>query len=188
MNSKIYTPLQIREIFHMEFLRWFSRKIKADCFCLKGGVNLRLFFKSIRYSEDIDIDLQKVGVEKAKDVVMEILSARGFLDSLKSFGIERIVPPEMTKAKQPETTQRFKVHLLTSSGEDLFTKIEYSRRGLKDTVVIESVSAQILRSYKMAPLIVPHYDGGSAVAQKIHALAHRSVLQARDIFDLFAVR
>ncbi len=171
----------------MEFLRWFSRKIKPDCFCLKGGVNLRLFFKSIRYSEDIDLDIQKVGVDKVKDVVMEILSARGFLDSLKSFGIERIVPPDIIKAKQTQTTQRFKVHLLTSSGEDLFTKIEYSRRGLKGTVVIEPVSAQILRSYKMAPLIVPHYDGGSAVVQKIQALAQRTVLQARDIFDLFVL-
>ena len=185
MNSKIYAPLQVIEIFHIEFLRWFSRKVKADFFCLKGGVNLRLFFKSARYSEDIDIDLQKVGVDKIKDVVMEILSARRFLDSLKSFGIERIVPPNIIKAKQTETTQRFKIHLLTSSGEDLFTKVECSRRGLKGIVVVEPVSAQILRSYKMAPLIVPHYDGGSAIAQKIHALAHRTVLQARDIFDLF---
>jgi hypothetical protein len=37
----------------------------------------------------------------------------------------------------------------------------------------------------MAPLLVPHYEIFSAIEQKIHALAHRSVLQARDIFDLF---
>jgi hypothetical protein len=39
----------------------------------------------------------------------------------------------------------------------------------------------------MAPLLVPHYDTASAIQQKIQALAHRSVLQARDIFDLFAL-
>lgn len=185
MNQPIYNPLQIRELFHLEFLRWFARKLEADRYALKGGVNLRLFFKSIRYSEDMDIDLIKVPVEKIKKTVMEILSTRGFTDSLKSFGIERIVSPDLTKAKQTETTQRFKIHLLTSGGVDLFTKVEFSRRGLKGSQVVEPVSNEILRAYKMGPLLVPHYDVPSAVAQKIQALAQRSVLQARDIFDLF---
>ena len=185
MNNTIYTPLQVREVFHLEFLRWFGRKLEGEHYCLKGGVNLRLFFKSIRYSEDMDIDIAGARVEKVKKTVMEILSLRGFSDSLKSFGIEKVVPPDIAKAKQTETTQRFKIHLLTLRGEDLFTKIEFSRRGLRGTAVVEPVSAQILRSYKMAPLLVPHYEAGSAVVQKIQALAQRSVLQARDIFDLF---
>ena len=52
---------------------------------------------------------------------------------------------------------------------------------------MEPVSSEILRAYKMAPLLVPHYDAASAVAQKIQALAQRTVLQARDIFDLFVL-
>ena len=187
MDNTIYTPLQTREVFHLEFLRWFSRKLNADTYVLKGGVNLRLFFQSIRYSEDLDMDIQGVRVERVKKTVMEILSIRGFSDSLKSFGIERIVPPDIRKAKQTETTQRFKIHLLTLRGEDLFTKIEFSRRGVKGTAAVEPVSAAILRPYKMAPLIVPHYDAPSAIRQKIQALAQRSVLQARDIFDLFVL-
>ncbi|MBI5149446.1 MAG: nucleotidyl transferase AbiEii/AbiGii toxin family protein [Candidatus Omnitrophica bacterium] len=185
MNNKISTPLQTREVFHLEFLRWFGRKLETECYCLKGGTNLRFFFQSIRYSEDMDIDIHGVRVERVKKTVMEILSARGLTDSLKSFGIERVVPPEITKAKQTQTTQRFKIHLLTTAGEDLFTKIEFSRRGMKGRVLVEPVSSSILRSYKMAPLLVPHYDAASAVAQKIQALAQRSVIQARDIFDLF---
>ena len=50
---------------------------------------------------------------------------------------------------------------------------------------MEPVASEILRAYKMAPLLVSHYDAASAVQQKIHALAQRTVLQARDIFDLF---
>ena len=187
MHTQFCAPLQMREVFHLEFLRWFSRKLEGDCYCLKGGVNLRFFFRSIRYSEDMDLDIRRVRIERIKRVVMEILSARGFSDSLNSFGIERVVPPDILKAKQTETTQRFKIHLLTSAGEDLFTKIEFSRRGLKESAVVEPVPALILRSYKMAPLLVPHYDATSAVSQKIHALAQRSVLQARDIFDLFVL-
>ncbi len=171
----------------MEFLRWFARKLETNQYCLKGGVNLRFFFKSIRYSEDMDIDITGARVEKVKKFVMEILSSKGFSEGLKSFGIEKIVPPDITKAKQTEITQRFKIHLLTSGGEDLFTKLDFSRRGLKGSVVVEPVAAQILRSYKMAPLLVPHYDSVSAIQQKIQALAQRSVLQARDIFDLFVL-
>jgi len=185
VNDKIYSLLQIREVFHLQFLRWFGRKLEGNHYALKGGVNLRFFFNSIRYSEDIDLDIQKVGVERLKKIVMDILLTPGFSDSLQSFGIEKVVAPDMTKAKQTETTQRFKIHLLTQSGEDLFTKIEFSRRGFKGSEVAESVSTEILRSYKMAPLLVSHYEVVSAVEQKIHALAQRSILQARDIFDLF---
>ena len=185
MVDTIYSSFQIREVFHLEFLRWLGRKLEAGRYALKGGVNLRLFFKSIRYSEDMDVDVMGVRVEKVKKTVMEILAAKGFSDSLKSFGIDRIVAPDLMKAKQTETTQRFKIHLLTQAGEDLFTKIEFSRRGVKGSVIVEPIAAGILRSYKMPPLLVPHYDAASAVVQKIQALAQRTVLQARDIFDLF---
>ena len=187
MNPAIYSPLQIREVFHLEFLRWFTRKLEAGRYVLKGGVNLRLFFKSIRYSEDMDIDLAGIRVEKIKKTVIEILAAPGFSDSLQSFGIDKIIVPNLAKAKQTETTQRFKIHLLTSGGEDLFTKIEFSRRGVKGIATVERISGEILRAYKMAPLLIPHYDAASAVAQKIQALAQRTVLQARDIFDLFVL-
>lgn len=187
MNDKFYTSLQLREAFHLEFLRWFNQKVAATRYCLKGGVNLRLFCRSIRYSEDMDIDVTTVKVHGLQKIVMGILSARAFTDSLKFLGIERVIPPDMLKAKQTETTQRFKIHLLTSAGEDLFTKIEFSRRGMKGNAIVEPVSALILRSYKMGPLLVSHYDAASAIVQKINALAQRTVLQARDIFDLFVL-
>lgn len=187
MMNPISNPLQIREIFHLEFLRWLGRKLEADRYVLKGGVNLRFFFKSIRYSEDIDMDLAAVGIEKIRKTVMEILAAPGFTAALRSFGIERVVLPDLTKAKQTETTQRFKIHLLTAAGEDLFTKVEFSRRGLKGSRVVEPVAGGILRAYKLAPLLVPHYDAAAAIRQKIQALAQRTALQARDIFDLFVL-
>jgi len=97
----------------------------------------------------------------------------------------RVVPPDIRKAKQTETTQRFKIHLITSAGEDLFTKIEFFRRGFKGNTDVQTVSANILRFYKLPPLVVPHYNATSAIAQKIEALATRTIIQARDIFDLY---
>jgi len=55
MNKEIYNDLQIREIFHLEFLRRFARKIKAGLYAVKGGANLRFFFKSVRYSDTLGV-------------------------------------------------------------------------------------------------------------------------------------
>jgi len=107
---------------------------------------------------------------------------------LKPFGIGRLVNPDMAKAKQTETTQRFKVHLITAAGEDLFTKVEFSRRHRNEgKVIVRPVSDTILRLYKLPPLLIPHYDTESAIIQKIRALSDRAVLQARDIFDLYVL-
>ncbi|HCJ67676.1 MAG TPA: hypothetical protein DHV62_10290 [Elusimicrobia bacterium] len=185
METGLYTDLQLREIFHLEFLRWLARKIKTEDYALKGGANLRFFFKSFRYSEDLDLDVRKIKVEILKDTVMKILQATSFRENLLPFGIRELIPPDIKTAKQTETTQRFKVHLIMQSGEDLFTKIEFSRRVFRGTVIVQSVPSDILRLYKLAPLLIPHYEANSAVAQKIEAIATRSIIQARDIFDLY---
>ncbi|MDP2920890.1 MAG: nucleotidyl transferase AbiEii/AbiGii toxin family protein [Candidatus Omnitrophota bacterium] len=186
MANLVYTHLQLREIFHLEFLRWFGRKNKA-IYAVKGGANLRFFFNSIRYSEDMDLDIKGVEVAALKNKVLEILTSGSFQDNMRPFGIENIIAPDIGRAKQTETTQRFKVHLIAYSGEDLFTKIEFSRRGLKQGITTESVSDSVLRQYKLAPLLAGHYDIGAAITQKIEALAGRAVLQARDVFDLYTL-
>jgi len=181
------TILQQREIFHLEFLRALNRMLKPGCYVLKGGTNLRFFFGSIRYSEDMDIDVRDVPVGVLKDKVMEILKSSALRTVLKSFRIGDIVPPDMGKAKQTETVQRFKTHLITDSGEDLFTKVEFSRRGVEPAVKTETVLAEITRLYRIGPLIVPHYALETALAQKIRALADRRQVQARDVFDVYVL-
>jgi predicted nucleotidyltransferase component of viral defense system len=180
-----YNSLQLREVFHLEFLRRLGRAVKSENYTVKGGVNLRFFFKSFRYSEDMDIDVRGIGVARLKETVMKILGNNLFRENLKPFGITGIISPDMARAKQTETTQRFKVHLISSSGEDLFTKVEFSRRGFSGNPVIGAVDDSILRAYKLTPLLVPHYDSYCAITQKLGALASRTAIQARDIFDLY---
>jgi hypothetical protein len=180
----MYSSLQLREVFHIEFLRRFSRKVKPECYAVKGGVNIRFFFQSFRYSEDMDLDVRRISVSALKDIVINILKTRAFQENLKPFGIKEIIPPNIGSAKQTETTQRFKIHLITSAGEDLFTKIEFSRRGFDGKVIVEAVPDNVLRQYKLLPLLVSHYDINSAITHKLNALAGRTVIQARDIFDL----
>lgn len=178
-------PLKKREVFHLVFLRALVRSVPVSGFALKGGSNLRFFFGSIRYSEDMDLDATGISVHDLREKVGAILDSPGLRDTLSTFGIERLQPQALSRAKQTETVQRFKVHLLTAAGEDLFTKIEFSRRGLDAPVRAESVSPAILAAYRLPPIVVPHYTEAPAARQKIRALFARRQPEARDVFDLY---
>ena len=178
-------PVQLREIFHLVFLRALVRSVPLSTFALKGGVNLRFFFGSIRYSEDMDIDVSGLAVYVLSEKVMKVLKSSGLADTLRTFGVDDLRLPDMTRAKQTETVQRFKIGLLTSAGEDLPTKIEFSRRGLDEGIRAESISADVLAAYRMPPVIIPHYVARSAALQKVRALFSRAQPQARDLFDLY---
>lgn len=177
--------LKQREVFHLVFLREFVRRVKPGTYALKGGCNLRFFFSSIRYSEDMDIDIGGIEVFRLRDLVMELLQSPGLLSALRTHRVERVVPPSLATAKQTETVQRFKAHLITSAGLDLFTKIEFSRRHLEPGILVSSVSDAILRMYHLPPLVVAHYPAALAARQKVRALAGRAAPQARDVFDLY---
>ncbi len=179
------SPLQLREIFHLECLRRLGKMVNLSYYALKGGVNLRFFYNSFRYSEDMDLNVRIINVNTLQDKVMQILKSVSFQNNLRPFGIAQIIPPDITKAKQTPTTQRFKVHLITPQGEDFFTKIEFSRRKFKNNIKIETVSNTILREYKLVPLLVPHYDIVSMISQKVDALVARKIIQARDAFDVY---
>jgi hypothetical protein len=61
---------QYIELFHLVFLRAVSAKGEnKSLFALKGGCNLRFFFRSLRYSEDIDVAIV------AKDTLKNKLSS-----------------------------------------------------------------------------------------------------------------
>lgn len=179
------SALQKREVFHLAFLRAMARGVPMANYALKGGCNLRLFFGSVRYSEDMDLDTWDLPVHTLRDKVMSVLESSGLADTLRIYGVARVQPPDIARAKQTETVQRFKVQLVTTAGEELSTKIEFSRRDRDQGIKAEAVSGSILASYRLPPLIVPHYQAEAAIRQKIDALASRREPQARDIFDLF---
>ena len=183
----ITDPLQTREVFHLAFLRALGRSAPLSTFAVKGGCNLRFFFGSIRYSEDLDLDVSGISVDVLRDRIIAILQSSGIVDTLRTFGIDRVQPPRLADAKQTETVQRFKVHLLTTAGEDLPTKIECSRRGLDAPIRAEPVSTTVVAADRLAPIIAPHYTALPAPRQKIRALIGRSEPQARDVFDLYTL-
>ena len=57
-------------------------------FALKGGCNLRFFLKSIRYSEDMDLDIHTTAIGTLRNNVSRLLEAQSFVQSLRAQGVE----------------------------------------------------------------------------------------------------
>jgi Nucleotidyl transferase AbiEii toxin, Type IV TA system len=178
----VLTDHQAVEFFHLQFVRLLCAGPDKDRFAIKGGCNLRFFFESVRYSEDIDLDVARMPVHTLKEKVGKILGAPALALPLRSRGIS---VSDVTSPKQTETTQRWKVGLSVEGRSlALHTKIEFSRRGTTEDAVIEPVAASLLAEYRLMPLLAPHYPLAAALRQKVGALVGRGTVQARDVFDL----
>lgn len=179
------TDTQLREVFHFCFLNRLLKISDPGMYVLKGGVNLRFFFNSPRYSEDMDLDILAGGVSTLKKNGYKILRDGSFIRNLRTYGIEGIDINDPEKAKQTGTTQRFRFGLITSAGLRLPTKVEFSRRQSPGEQPVKSlINPEIARQYHKLAYHCQHYPGEVAVLQKIYALAGRSETQARDVFDL----
>lgn len=180
------TTRQVVELFHLVFLRALvARGEDKSLIALKGGCNLRFYFDSVRYSEDIDLDVVVIAKETLKNKVDRLLRSPAVAAPLKTKGIEIV---EVSAPKQTETTQRWKAGLRAEGlAVPLRTKIEFSRRLGAEAIAgaaFEAVRPEVLRPYGATPLLATHYTTLTAIAQKIHALASRAEPQARDVFDL----
>jgi predicted nucleotidyltransferase component of viral defense system len=177
-----FPPSRLVEQFHLLFLIQLGQRLDKRAVVLKGGSNLRFFHRSIRYSEDLDLDVDNVAPHVLQDKVRSVLGSHPFAEILEARGIEI---EHATGHEQTGTTQRWKLGLrIRGSATPLPTKIEFSHRGVDDNVLFESVDPALVRAHGLPPLMVSHYGVSTAFRQKLGALAHRRETQARDIFDL----
>jgi len=180
--ATVLSQLQAVEAFHLAFLRVLEAKVDRSAYVVKGGVNLRAWFGSIRYSEDLDLDVMRGQVFELRDSVDALLASRAFGDLLKTQGL---TVSRVSKPKQTETTQRWKLELeAVGQAMPLHTKIEFSRRGSDDECILEPVLSEIVRPYGIPAPTANHYTAASAMRQKVGALAGRRETQARDVWDL----
>src|SRR5678809_1121292 len=87
-TMKTYNPKQYVELFHLLFLSQLGRKLDKKLYTIKGGCNMRFYFNSIRYSEDIDIDIQTINKETLHKNVNQILSSTPFKHILQAHDME----------------------------------------------------------------------------------------------------
>jgi predicted nucleotidyltransferase component of viral defense system len=171
------------EMFQLVFLRALVAKGEDKALvALKGGCNLRFYFVSVRYSEDIDFDVVVIAPGTLKNKVERLLRSPLVSAPLRTRGLE---VTEVSAPKQTETTQRWKV-ALRAEGFDapLRTKIEFSRRDAIEGATYEGIARSVLGTYGLTQVLATHYATRAAIEQKVHALAGRAEPQARDVFDL----
>ena len=173
--------IQVVEHFHLLFLAQLGARLDKKLYALKGGCNLRFFWKSIRYSEDIDFDAHTIAKHTLQKNVRQILEAPGFQRILRSVKIQ---VTHISEPKQTDTTQRWKLHLLGALGRAHPTKIEFSRRKFDPGVTFGPVDSEILAAHNLGPILASHYNLEAAFSQKLEALLNRRETQARDIYDL----
>jgi predicted nucleotidyltransferase component of viral defense system len=169
------------EVFHLLFLQQLGTRVAKDLCVLKGGCNLRFFLRSLRYSEDMDFDVQTISRETLKKNVETIIESPAFARILQ---VHSIAIRDWSAPKQTNTVQRWKLRLEVAGAGETPTKIEFSRRGIDEGVIFEPVDGQLLQHYRLAPILASHYRNDVALAQKVGALALRTETQARDVFDL----
>lgn len=173
---------QIIEYFHLAFLDVLQARLGQERYVVKGGVNLRYFFGSHRYSEDIDLDAIDIEAWKLREVVDGVLSSTPMQLLLRSGGLTL---GSISKPKQTETTQRWKAPInARGRREPTRTKIEFSHREADPRRILEAVPDRVVAPYALRPPTTLHYTASAAIEQKIVALAKRSETQARDVFDL----
>jgi len=181
MNAQLPDAPAI-ELFHLAFLRVLPGRLNQDLYVLKGGANLRYFFESVRYSEDIDLDTHAIEVWKLEETVDGVLESPALKTLLRG---GRIAIAAVSKPKQTDTTQRWKVGLsLPGRDQPLRTKIEFSLRNGDDRHILEAVPGRIVAPYALASPSHRHYLAAAACEQKVEALEARNETQARDVFDL----
>ncbi len=176
------TYVQRVEFFHLAFIEVLAKRLEPSRYVLKGGANLRYFFGSVRYSEDIDIDLIRPLPADLEGKVDGILVSRPLALLLRLGGLE---VAEVSKPKQTETTRRWKVALATPGKDAVRTKIEFSGREREDHGYrLDRLPAEVVRPYALPAPTVQHYGPVAATEQKVRALVGRTETQARDVFDL----
>jgi len=174
--------IQAIERFQLVFLAQLGTRLDKRLYALKGGCNLRFFWKSIRYSEDIDFDVHTIAKQTLQNNVRKILQGPALNQILR---IAKMQVTHISEPKQTATTQRWKVHLQTESfGIDLPTRIEFSRRKFDPGIVFGPADSEIVTAYNLRPVLASHYGVETSFSQKIDALLNRKETQARDIFDL----
>lgn len=173
---------QAIELFHLLFLHAFGARVDRALYVLKGGCNLRFYCRSIRYSEDMDLDVRTMSVATLRNNVERVLAGPALAQLMQTNGLAL---EGQSAPKQTETTQRWKLSVRRlDARRPVPTKIEFSRRRLDAGAEVAPVDQAVLRRYRLYPVLVQHYGLVPAFAQKVAALAGRSETQARDVFDL----
>src|SRR3981081_4088432 len=112
---------EIRDAFQQRLLTYLYRGAESSSFVLKGGAAMRVLTESARYTQDLDFDHDP---HRSLASLQKTIRSR-IERALQGSGLVQMSVPE---AKQADTVARWKISGRTITGEDLYLKVEVSRR------------------------------------------------------------
>ena len=186
MSRLDHAPARVIEGFQAAFLEVATATLPVAEYAVKGGVNMRFFYGSVRSSKDIDFDYLGERFGRWEDRVNALFDGRA-LDRLLQLRRIRITQLNRVK-KQTDVTRRWTLVLATETVPDASSKVEFSAReaGGGDGAQLETatVDAELARNLGMGRIALQHYRPPAAISQKIRALRQRTHTEPRDVFDL----
>lgn len=187
------SDLEAREAFHALLLAHLPESYRAPGggqqapLRLKGGVNLRLFHRSERFSEDMDFDLTPDrGPQFLTHLRKLLLESPPLRRALLRAGIEDLTVSVLDGGGPGSAGFKQKVQLICG-GVPLPTKIEgsYREETLPAEAIAQPIPAPFVTRYRLEPApMVATYPAPVAMWQKALALSRRDPPQTRDIYDL----
>lgn len=173
---------KVIERFHLAFVEVAAVRLPIADFVVKGGANMRFFFRSPRRSRDIDFNYVGRRFESFAGRVDEVLESRALSELLRQHEITLVKP---RRDKQTGTTRRWKLSLQAPSVEEVASRIEFSaRQEPLDDFELRPIDPEVARRLGGRSVPINRYGAIAMVTQKVDALRHRSETQPRDIFDL----
>lgn len=177
------TDLEIREAFHCLLVANIPESYRAPAtgiapLRLKGGVNLRFFHESARYSEDIDFDLIPARGPSFQSQLVKVLNSPAFRKALLAVGITEVELSDLDGGDRG-----FKQKMRIMSGGVLFpTKIEVSYREetpAGEALVLE-IPALLRERYGLRqPVQLAAYPGAVSRVSTLSCSSSRRLLSCR---------
>lgn len=181
-----HAAARVIEGFQAVFLEVATATLPVTEYAVKGGVNMRFFFGSVRSSKDMDFDYLGDRFASWEDRVNALFDGRA-LDRLLRLRAIRITTLNRLK-KQTDVTRRWTLTLATETVRDASSKVEFSARqagrGGGPERETATVDPEVARAVGMGRVVLQHYLPPAAVAQKVAALRQRTHTEPRDVFDL----
>src|SRR3989442_6636861 len=100
---------QVVDFFRLHFVRLLCSGPDKDRFAIQGGCNLRFFFESVRYSEDIDLDVERMAVHTLKEKVGKSLEEAALRLPLKRLSQPFVRSRQRSMTATTSSWQRFRI-------------------------------------------------------------------------------
>lgn len=178
---------QVVESFHLALMTVLGERAGRDVFVLKGGTSLRFFLKSIRYSEDIDIDVPTVEQWRFTDRIKVAVEGEALARLLSLLGTSMDQGYRKGASATKEDWSFELVH--PDVPLPVRTRLEVSYREHDypaDSFFPDRPANDVMAPYARAlrAPIITRYRVPVAMSQKVRALYGRTETQPRDVFDL----